>query len=297
MSKLPFAIRNPALLDEFEPYLVATPFNLPLLDPEPFGMPTPPQNVLNPLALSSEPFLTLLHRLDGLTFGPEGMPMPRWVFFDCSEMPGAIYGLARRASTLWPGVRDLFKLPADFDGLVPVSMYVAIPMQRPGQWFGHNLSSLAPVFNKLGAVPLDLRGLGSLTKGLALQAFGVREFWGATQWTSKALHIHAKFGPLALQTAYTPAHSEHETLTYGFHVTEAALRASMGDPSVVLARPPVDFWLDSADVAGMIALQDRIEAGGRFVIPGAPRLGATGRAEVPIAELAAAAAATPHAGV
>ena len=178
---LPFPVRNPRLLDEFTPYLVATPFNLPALDRAPFGVPVPPENIIDPLKLESEVFLRLLHRLDGLTFGPEGMPMPRWVFFDCSEMPGAIYGLARPAATLWPKARELFKVPHDYDGLVPVSMYVAIPMHRPGIWFGHNLSSLAPVFERAGVTDTDLRGLGSLTKGLALKCFGVQEFWGATQ--------------------------------------------------------------------------------------------------------------------
>ena len=279
---LPFPVRNPKLLDEFTPYLVATPFNLPSLDLAPFGVPVPPENIIDPLRLESEVFLRLLHRLDGLTFGPEGMPMPRWVFFDCSELPGAIYGLARPAATLWPKARELFKVPADYDGLVPVSMYVAIPMYRPGIWFGHNLSSLAPVFERAGVTDIDLRGLGSLTKGLALKCFRVQEFWGATQWLSKALYIHVKFGALDLQTAYTPAHSEHETLTYGFRVTDNALRASMGDTGIALERPPATFWLEARDVPGMKALQDRIEAGERFVIPDAPRATPDGDVLVPI---------------
>ena len=279
---LPFPVRNPKLLDEFTPYLVATPFNLPSLNLSPFGVPVPPENIIDPLRLESEVFLRLLHRLDGLTFGPEGMPMPRWVFFDCSELPGAIYGLARPAATLWPKARELFKVPHDYEGLVPVSMYVAIPMYRPGVWFGHNLSSLAPVFERAGVTDTDLRGLGSLTKGLALQCFGVQEFWGATQWLSKALYIHVKFGALDLQTAYTPAHSEHETLTYGFRVTEQSLRASMGDPGIRLERPQPTFWLEGHDVAGMQALQDRIESGERFVIPDAPRATSDGGVLVPI---------------
>ena len=282
---LPFPVRNPKLLDEFTPYLVATPFNLPSLNLAPFGVPVPPENIIDPLRLESEVFLRLLHRLDGLTFGPEGMPMPRWVFFDCSELPGAIYGLARPAATLWPKARELFKVPPDYDGLVPVSMYVAIPMYRPGIWFGHNLSSLAPVFERAAVTDVDLRGLGSLTKGLALKCFGVQEFWGATQWLSKALYIHAKFGALDLQTAYTPAHSEHETLTYGFRVTDDGLRASMGDPGIILNRPQPTFWLEGHDVSGMQALQDRIEAGERYVIPDAPRATPDGGVLVPITRL------------
>ena len=282
---LPFAIKGAHLLDELVPYLVATPANLPHLNLAPFGLHVAPEHVIDPLRLQSAQFLDLLHKLDGLTFGPEGMPMPKWVFYDCSELPGAIYGLARPAHLVWPKVKQLFAIPDDYTGLVPVSMYVAIPMPQAGVWFGHNLSSLAPVFRRLGLLDdLDLAGLGALTKGLALKCFAVQQFWGATQWMSNALYIHAKFGPLALETAYTPAHSEHETLTYGFAVTDASLRASMGDPTITLRRPPVDFWLNGGDVAGMIALQDRIEAGGQFCIAAAPRPTADGGVEIPIAQ-------------
>lgn len=282
---LPFEIRGVQLLDQLVPYVVATPNNAAHLNLQPFGVAVAAENVIDPLRLDSAIFLDLLHKLDGLTFGPEGMPMPKWVFYDCAEVPGAIYGLARPAHQVWPRVRELFKIPDGYQGLVPVSMYVAIPMQRQGTWFGHNLSSLAPVFRRLELLDdLDLAGLGSLTKGLALKCFGVQQFWGATQWLSKALYIHVKFGPLELQTAFTPAHSEHETLTYGFAVTDAKLRASMGDPSVDLWRPPVDFWLDGHDILAMIALQDRLEAGERFCIPEAPRRSGDTQ-QVPIAQI------------
>ncbi len=290
--RLPFTVRNPSLLSELQPYVVASPGNIPLLDLAPFGVDD--ATVVDPTRLASAAFLDLLHRLDGLTFGPEGMPMPKWVFYDCAEMPGAIYGLARPAATLWPEARALFQVPPGYDGLVPVSMYIAIPMQSRGVWFGHNLASAAPALRAAGLASVDLRGLGSLTKGLALRAFRTETFWGATQWLSKALFIHVKFGPLRLATAWTPAHSEVETLTYGFDVTEAKLRASMGDPDVSLTRPPVDFWLDGHDVAAMQALQDRIEAGERFVIPSAPKH-ADGQVAVPITRVGHR--ADPNAGL
>ena len=279
--KLPFSTRNDLILDELVPYVVATPANLGQLDLCPFGLQVPAANVINPLSLASEAFLTLLHDLDGLTFGPEGMPMPRWVFYDCAELPGAIFGLARPASTLWPAARALFQIPPDYDGLVPLSMYIAIPMATRGVWFGHNLASLAPVLRSQGLTDIDLNGLGSITKGLALCCFRMKWFWGATQWMSKALFIHSKFGPLQLATAWTPAHSEIQTLTYGFEVTAAKLRASMGDPEVRLPRPETSFWVDGRDEAAMQALQDRIEAGERFCIPDRPQHGDVVR--VPIA--------------
>ncbi len=268
---LPFPIRNPHLLDELVPFVVTTPRNREALDLRPFGVGLHPEGEIDPLRMGSQGFLDLLHRLDGLTFGPEGMPMPRWVFYDCSELPGAIYGLARPAATLWPEARALFQVPADYHGLVPLSMYIAIPMAHRGVWFGHNLASAAPALRVAGLRSVDLVGLGSLTKGLALRAFGVRHFWGATQWDSDALFIHCKFGPLRLATAWTPAHSEPATLTYGFDVTDQSLRASMGDLTIELPRPAAEFWIRAGDNEAMIALQDRIEAGERFVVPGPPR--------------------------
>jgi len=275
----PLSTANDWILRELVPFLVATSFNLPHLERTPYGVPI--ATVIDPLRLESESFLSLLQRLDGLTFGPEGMPMPRWVFFDCAELPGAILGFGRWARDVPPRTRALFQLPVGYDGLVPYSMYVAIPMFRAGHWFGHNLSSLAPVLRQRDPDEPDLAGLGSITKGLALRAFRVERFYGATQWLSKALFIHVKFGPLQLATAYTPAHQEHETLTYAFDVTDNALRASMGDPAVRLARPEPDFWLEGHDVEAMKVLQDRIEAGERFVIPTSPRW-EEGRVEVPV---------------
>lgn len=284
MSKLPFAVRNAGLLDELVPYVVTTPGNLRALDLAPFGLPVPEAHLIDPLRAASGPFLDVLHRLDGLTFGPEGMPMPKWVFYDCSELPGAIYGLARPAATLWPQAREVFGLQPDYEGLVPLSMYIAIPMAHRGVWFGHNLASAGPRLREAG-VPLDLTGLGSLTKGLALRCFGTQHFWGATQWDSKALFIHAKFGPLRLATAWTPAHSEPATLTYGFDVDERCLRASMGDPTIALQMPEPTLWIEAGDHAAMIALQDRIEAGERFVVAGPPRRDGSGQ-RVPLAQVA-----------
>ena len=163
MSPLPFSIRNPTLVQELVPYVVVTPFNRLGVDLCPFGWPVREEHIINPLAMRSDVFLTLLHKLDGLTFGPEGMPMPKWVFYDCAELPGAIYGLGRPAATLWTRAREFFGVPDDYDGIVPLSMYIAIPMHQEGVWFGHNLASLAPVMRKHDLADTDLRGLGSVT--------------------------------------------------------------------------------------------------------------------------------------
>ncbi len=271
-------IRSLPLIRELEPFLVTTPFNARPLDKAPFGVRIPPAHVFDPLRVENEPFLGLLQTLDGRTFGPEGMPMDRWVFYDCCYMPGAIFGFGKRARDLDPRSRAILEVPADYLGLVPLAMYIAIPMASPGAWMGHNLASIGPQLEDPA-----YRGLGTLAKTVGLRCFRTRSFFGATQWDSKALFIHVKFGPLDLVTAYTPAHSESRTLTYAFDVTDRALMAAVGDPSCAFDRPAPDAWIHCHDDAAMIALEDRIEAGEAWVIPGPPRMESDGTMSVPIA--------------
>jgi len=273
--------RHAHVLGRLIPYVVATPSNRQWLDLAPFGVTVQSENIINPMHTSSQVFLGLLQELDGLTFGPEGMPMPRWVFYDCSEMPGAIFGFAQRAEELDAKTRELYAVPEHYQGLVPFSMYIAIPMAERGSWFGHNLCSISPTLPHLG-----LRGLGSVTKSLALKAFQTKRFYGATQWDSKALYIHSKFGSLGLMTAYTPAHSEALTLTYFFDVTDECLQAAAGDPGIQMVRPDPDEWVTVNDEERIIQLQDAIEAGGKYVVPVSPRSDEAGVLHVPVTRIA-----------
>jgi len=253
---------NDALIQRYGTFLVAPPDSRKLADTAPFGLEVTWH--IDPLRAASGPFLDLLQTLDGLTFGPEGMPMDKWVFYDCSELPGFIYGFATPADELSADERTLFGVPDGYTGPVPLSMYIAIPMIEQGAWFGHNLASLNRVLPHR-----DLHHMGTITKALALICYRVERFVGATQWTSKALYIHTKFGPLDLLTTYTPAHSIHETLTYAFDVTDNALRTAFGDPSASLTRPEPDRHLASDDVAQMKTMQASLESGERFVLCGA----------------------------
>ena len=255
--------RNDHILAQLEPFVVTTELNQAALDPAPFGLAT--RWFINPQHTRWATFFDLLQRLDALTFGPEGMPMDKWVFYNCAELPGYIYGFALEAGQMSAYERELMGVPADWTGPVPFSMYIAIPMHERGSWFGHNLASLNRTFPQR-----RFDGLGTLTKSIALQAFRVERFYGATQWLSNALFIHTRFGPLELYTTYTPAHSMAETLTYGFTVTEEKLRYAMGDPGVSLEYPEPDIALDARDVPSMQALQARIEAGARFELVGPP---------------------------
>jgi len=89
---------------------------------------------------------------------------------------------------------------------------------------------------------------------------------GATQWSSRALFVHTRLGPLELLSAYTPAHGGAETLTYRAEVTRPALEHLARHQGAELPGLVPDDWLRSDDVDGMQALQARIEAGQRWAI-------------------------------
>ena len=85
-------VHNHPIVRELEPYMVVTDFNRAGLDSSPFGLTVPPKSLIDPTRMDSFDFLTLLQTLDARTFGPEGMPMDRWVFYTCCFMPGAMSG-------------------------------------------------------------------------------------------------------------------------------------------------------------------------------------------------------------
>lgn len=263
-----------------EPFLVARREAVGLFDLAPLGERIAPGHVFDPTRMESCEVFDRLAALDALTFGPEGMPMPRWMFYELAALPGAIFGFGVRAESLGPGPRERLQLPADARGLVPVSMYIAIPVEPPGVWCGHNLASLNRALPELG-----LHGLAGVTKAAALRCLRCRKQIGATQWDSDALFVHTKLGLLELLSAWTPAHAFAETLTYRLAVTEAGLRVAMGVPGAsAIDRPRADFEIDADDHDAMRRLQQRIEAGGRYTIVGKPRLTGVGRC-VPIARI------------
>lgn len=241
------APENGNLLETLRLFIVATKENLAHFDTAPFDISGFVH--IDPLDTGSERFLAGLSTLDAATFGPEGMPMPRWVFFDGAELPGGIVGFARQTA----------------DGLEPYSMFIAIPTVTPGIWMAHNLASIANL------KPQEkLTGLGSLTKAVGLRVFRAHAQIGATQWASRALFVHTRLGALELLTAWTPAHSDPATLTYRASCDEPALLHLARDPSGGVTTGAPREWVSSEDHVRMKAIQRRIEAGERFEICGRP---------------------------
>ena len=268
---------HPTILG-LEPFLVIASHNRVGVDYSPYGLVIEQENLIDPTHSNSEHFCDLLLQLDSITFGPEGMPMEKWVFYDICYMPGSIFGFGIRSKNAPDELKMLFNLSAQEDILIPLSMYGAIPMASQGSWMGHNLCSIG---KRVGF--RDFRGLGTLSKVLGLRAVKAVEFYGATQWSSVALNVHSKFGPLKLHTAFTPAHSESHTLTYGFKCDDTALLSAAGHPAYSFERPTPELWVSPSDEAQMIRLQDRLEAGESLCIPSAPRKYKDRPHEVPVA--------------
>lgn len=275
----PLNPENPSLLERLRPFVVATEENLARFDLSPFGLTIFREHRVDPLKVGSARFLELLSELDAVAFGPSGMPMPRWIFFNGGELSGGIVGFGIPADSTSNDTRALLGATSA-DSLVPLSMFIAIPAVEANTWVGHNLSSLSR------QVPEeDLRGLGSLTKAVALRVFRTKHQIGAAQWTSPALRVHTRLGPLEVLSAWTPAHAKPWTVTYRATTTEAALRNLARDPAGRIDALAADLWLDSDDHEAMKAIQMRIEGGERFVIADRPTLHEGWRLRFPIARI------------
>jgi hypothetical protein len=276
MNPVEYITTHPTL-NGLEAYFVATPYNRVNFNLSPYGLNIPEKNLIDPTRSETERFCDLLLKLDSITFGPEGMPMDKWVFYDICYMPGAVIGFGIRANQAPEELRSLYSVGQDEDVLIPLSMYGAIPMATPDAWMGHNLCSIGKRVHFR-----SFKGLGTLSKALGLKVVRAKDFYGATQWSSVALNVHAKFGPLQLYTAYTPAHSEIHTLTYGFKCDDRSLLSAAGHPDYDFERPIPNLWINPSNEEAMIDLQDRLEAGESFCIPSAPKPHAKFKHEVPV---------------
>lgn len=255
---------NSTLVDRFELFVVAQPETAAHFDPAPFGVPI--THRFDPLHTGSRVFLDLLENLDRATFGPEGMPMPRWVYLAGSALTGAIAGLAVPADRASPALRELLGVARGYHGPVPLSVYIAIPAHEKGVWFGHNLAALTALLPEE-----NLSGLGGLTKALALKTYRARQQVGATQWSSRALYVHTRMGRLSLETTFTPAHGDDDTLTYRAECSDEVLLHLARQRGAQLELPEPTAWMLVNDVPQMRALQRRIENGTRVALVGRPR--------------------------
>lgn len=253
-------------LKQCEPYVLATPLVEPGLNLHPLGLSIPPHLRLNPQHRRNSTFLNMIKRLDELTFGPVGMPMPKWVFYDCAVMPGAVFGLCSPAAAMESWVKQSLGVPDDYEGPVPLSMFIAIPMLDEGSWLVYticDINEIAP-----GAAP---GGLAELTMVLGIASFQIQTLWGTTQWRAHKLRLPAQLGPLTLMTAYTPAHTLPRTLTYRTIIAPDGLAAVLSEPEIHPFCPPATHVIDADDVSQLKWLQNEIEQQVRWQIVGPPQ--------------------------
>lgn len=254
------------LLRVSRPYLLGTDLIRDELDVSPFGVRIPVEHRLDPQRHHNAPFIKLIKHLDEITFGPVGMPMPEWVFYDCAVMPGAVFGLARPASELEFWVRKALAVPDSYDGPVPLSIFIAIPLLDAGSWLLYTLcdvNSIAP-----GAAPA---GLAELTMVLGIKSFGMKMLYGTTQWRSPKLAHVAGLGPLDVVTAFTPAHSFERTITFRTDVSDERLLAVLAESGVHPANPLATHLIDVDDEMLLRQVQSDVESGVRWLVTGPPR--------------------------
>ncbi|MCA9524021.1 MAG: hypothetical protein KC609_23805, partial [Myxococcales bacterium] len=174
-----------------------------------FGYQIADELVFDPQRLQNRVFLQVLDRLNILNFGPAGLDMPQWAFYDCAVMPGIVFGFAARSHAFPEWVYRAFEIPVDYQGYIPLSMHQAIPLVDRRSWLGYTISGIREVSWGIGPP-----GLNSLTLIMAAKGLGISYLYSVNQWGSTKLDQFVQLGPLELLTAYTPAHTEPRTMTF-----------------------------------------------------------------------------------
>lgn len=202
--------------DNIRPYVFVRPENR-VDDPGAFQkLDWFPHDVLykNPLEMKEVRFADRILSLETKAFGPSGMAMPRWVFYDCAIVPGFVAGFAHRTSALPPSLSRVLSVE-EGDEWTPLSLFIIIPtMSKRGEWVAHNLCSVNSLVEKND----QFYGIGFLSKAFSLWYANVRTCCGVTQWSSPSVRLHAHYGDFEVLTAYTPVHSYSRTLTYRVNV-------------------------------------------------------------------------------
>jgi hypothetical protein len=230
-----------------------------------------PQPVLykNPLEMDQVKFADRILGLETKAFGPSGMAMPRWVFYDCAIVPGFVAGFAHRTSALPEAVKKVLDIEPG-DEWTPLSLFIIIPtMSKKGEWVAHNLCSVNSLLDKQN----QFYGIGFLSKAFGLWYANVRTCCGMTQWTSPSVRLHAHYGDFEVLTAFTPVHSYSRTLTYRVNVDTTVWSAFFTKTlhsQFQQTHKPAGFEVDPTNEASLISFQRRLERGeGPYFLDGA----------------------------
>jgi len=212
---------------------------------------------VDPTHTSSAPFLRSLERLDRLVYSPSGMVTPRWAFYDCAELPGAVFGLCAPAEELPEETRRALTT-AGHEGYVPLNAVVAIPTVEADHWLVYAICELGEVMDT--GFP-DSR---AETLRSAFAWLGAREASAVCQWAGDRIALHLSCGALELRAAWMPSHDRPATCCFHY-ATAPPSPSPSGHRS----------WVSGVDEEALLDLQSKIEAGHRYLIVDA-RSGATG---------------------
>lgn len=206
--------KYPQIFTDLIPYIYSYPGNLDQFNLSPFEV----QRLAHFSPFKSEDlyFFSLLKKLDSKSFGESGMGMDNWVFLDCAIMPSGVVGYSIKAKDAPKELLVEYSIPVTYEGLIPLSMFIAIPMAKEYTWFAHNLSS------SNSFLETKFKGLGLVTKNLGLEIFKIKNLMGATQWNNSSLHVHTKIAKLKIETVHTPVHSHPESLIYSCEVKDTS---------------------------------------------------------------------------
>ena len=159
------------MLEGLDSYLVVSPSE------GPCDFPCP--HCIDPLRVDAAPFLDLIQRLDALVNGPAGRALPRWAFYDCAELPGAVAGFCRPARDLSDRGRELMNVESGYEGPVPLSQAAVIPMAESGSWHVYASASLDRADPNLAPA-----GLTAATIAMALRTMGATTAYATAPWRS-----------------------------------------------------------------------------------------------------------------
>lgn len=252
------------ILDSCEPYLVITPDNRGVFAETIYGVAI--REVYNPQALAHRDFIRALDQLNILNYGPAGLEMPRWAFYDCGIMPGFVFGFAQRVSTLPTWVSKALDTPQTYHGLVPLSMLIGIPMVDRETWLIYTVSSLSEVSWCIGSA-----GLAALTLIFACKGLGLKRMLSVNQWRSPKLQYFLQLGPLELITAHTPAHTEPKTATFALQLDDRRLAQALEQHDRHPACADHTELLDVDDLRSLMLMQAQLEAGATVQVVGPAR--------------------------
>lgn len=238
------------------------------LECSPFGMDVAVADFNDP---QHRDFLELYHIMDGIAFGPRGLPMPSWVLVDLALMSSAPVILAApkswvldMAATYATDGKDplrrkqaLLRLVWEceergYQGLIPIAGYCAAPTPEPGRWVGWSLCCV-----------VEGMGLGTLVKTVALEVYQATCLDGVTQYDNSALRIHSRFGHLELLAPTVPMHTSPSSFTYRVSLPHGQelldrVAASQSDQAAI---EQASFLLAPGDAQQQAAMGRHVSAG------------------------------------